>query len=196
MAKRPPGLTKLIDSLARLFVDIDSSRVVVDRAEMDPTTIAFDARALNNWTSIITEAIRQRKLPELVAVADEMYPNVPELQHSLQDFSQWEEEQEDVPSVTLEKVVQASIRPPNFFERMRTGIFGTVVTIAAIFASVGIIARQSQRLFYGLPTPRGRSFIRDPEEWTFEGIKLTGRTLIVLVEYLTLNPFGMLAALV
>ena len=192
-SKRPAGLTKMIDALARLFVDVDSSRVVVERAEMDPTVIAFDARALFNWTNIVNEAITQGKLTQLVAVADEMYPNVPELKHGLRDYEQWAEQNAMKPG-TMETLMTAP--PPRPWDRMRKGIIGTVLTFIGIFAAIGIVSRQSQRLFYGLPTARGHNLLRDPEEWTYEGLKFFGRTLIVIVEYLTLNPLGMMAMLV
>ena len=192
-SKRPGGLSKLIDTLARLFVDIDSSRVVVERAEMDPTVIAFDARALFNWTNIVNEAIGEGKLAQLVAVADEMYPNVPELKNGLRDYEQWAEQNAMKPG-TMETLMTAP--PPRLWERMRKGILGTLFMFAAVFAGIGIVARQSQRLFYGLPTPRGHSMLHDPEEWTYEGLKFCGRVLIIIVEYLTLNPLGLVAALI
>jgi hypothetical protein len=192
MPKRPIALSKLIDALARLFVDIESSRLVVDRAEMDATVIAFDQRALFNWTNIVNEAIAQNKLRDLVTAADGMYPNVPELKNGLRDYEQWAAKNAEQPEVIQTLIDQP---PPPLWDRMRRSFIGVALTIAAAFAAIGIVARQSQRLFYGLPSPRTHPF-SDVQEWTYEGLKFIGRTLVVLIEYLTLNPLGLIAVLV
>jgi len=192
-ARRPASMAKMIDAFARLFVDVDSSRVPVDRAEMDATVIAFDPRALINWTNIVNEAIRQNKLRELVTAADEMYPNNPELKNGLRDYEQWAAQNASTPEVVQKLAEQL---PPHWWEIWRHRVIGWTLIVLGTFVIIGTVARQSQHIFYGLPIAREHHLLRDPKAWAFDGLKFFARTLIVALEYLTLNPLGAVATVV
>lgn len=181
-ARRPNALTRLIDALARLYVDVESSRLVVQRAEMDPAVIAFDARALVNWTNITDEALRQKAIQRLIAVADEMYPDVPELKAAMRESADWTEELTAQP-------------PPKLWERAKFGIVVTVLTVLASFAVIGIVSRESQHGFYNVPA-HSHNVLSHPDEWTAEGFDVITRTLMVAVEYLMLNPLGAILMLI
>lgn len=61
--------TELADELCALYVDIDASRRLVGRAQLDPKLIAFRETAAENWFNIISEAHEQGRVLPLVTAA-------------------------------------------------------------------------------------------------------------------------------
>jgi hypothetical protein len=194
-ARRPLALSRLIDALARLYVDIETSRRPVADAGLDATVIAFDARALYNWTNIVNEAIRQRRLRELIVVADTDYPDIPELKRAQGEYESLIAEREagtEIMPIADRVIVE---KPPRLWQRSPFGIAVTIGTLLGVFAIIGIVARESLHAFYGVPA-HNHNILGHPDEWVVEGFKFFTRTLMVGVEYLTLNPLGAVATLV
>lgn len=69
-----PGLTKLRDLLAELYPTIQLSREVVEQAGLPTTRIEFSAAATSNWQEILREADRRKKVPAVVAIARQEFP--------------------------------------------------------------------------------------------------------------------------
>jgi WD40 repeat protein len=65
----------LRDTLAHLYPEPENARVVVDDAGIAIIKITFSARAQTNWHNILTEALRQQRLDQLLAVARSDYPD-------------------------------------------------------------------------------------------------------------------------
>lgn len=82
-------LTQLVKSLASLYGDTASARTMAVTAGLDPIQVAFDARAINTWTSILTEAELQGRTPVLLDLALEQYPNYAELSAARQAYIGW-----------------------------------------------------------------------------------------------------------
>lgn len=67
-------LTHLRDILATLYpLQADARRLIVD-AGLKPAMVAFDARAINTWQSILEEADKHNKIIDIVRIAYEEYP--------------------------------------------------------------------------------------------------------------------------
>ncbi|HJQ40760.1 MAG TPA: hypothetical protein VKB93_26780 [Thermoanaerobaculia bacterium] len=194
-ARRPLALSRLIDALARLYVDIETSRRPVADAGIDATIIAFDARALYNWTNIVNEAIRQKRLRELIAIADTDYPDIPELKRAQSEYESLIAEREAGTAAMpiADRVIVE--KPPKLWQRSPFGIAVTLGTLLGVFAIIGIVARESLHSFYGVPVHK-HNILGHPDEWITEGFKFFTRTLMVGIEYLTLNPLGAVATLV
>ena len=194
-ARRPLALSRLIDALARLYVDIETSRRPVAEAGIDETVIAFDSRSLYNWTNIVNEAIRQKRLRELIAVADADYPDIPELKRAQSEYESLiaASEAGTATMPIAERVIVDA--PPRLWQRSPFGIAVTIGTLLGVFAIIGIVARESLHSFYGVPV-HSHNILGHPDEWITEGFKFFTRTLMIGVEYLTLNPLGAVATLV
>ncbi len=193
-ARRPLALSRLIDALARLYIDEQTSRRPVADAGMDATVIAFDARALYNWTNIVNEAIRQKRLRELIVIVDTDYPDIPEVKRAQSEYESLiaASEAGTAPMPIADRVIVE--QPPKLWQRSPFGIAVTLATLLGVFAIIGIVARESLHSFYGVPA-HNHNILGHPDEWVVEGFKFFTRTLMIGVEYLTLNPLGALATL-
>jgi tetratricopeptide (TPR) repeat protein len=69
-----PTLTQLRDMLQNLYQTQESSYSVVDDAEIPRDHIAFQASSLQNWHNILQEAHKRDKVPALVDVVLQRYP--------------------------------------------------------------------------------------------------------------------------
>jgi V8-like Glu-specific endopeptidase len=78
-------LTHLRDILAALYPLAADARRVSAQTGLNLATIAFDARAINTWHSILEEAEKQNKIIELVCIAHEEYPANPWLDLAVQN---------------------------------------------------------------------------------------------------------------
>jgi hypothetical protein len=191
--RRPIALTKLIDTLDRLFPDEPASRTVVGRSGMPDGMVAYSTRSIENWTNIVNEAIRQNALRAIVDTAAELQPNVPELRRHFDDYTKWAAEHVTTPEVE-EKLT--SQKPPGLVERLRLLIVAWFAIAVGCFAFVGIVARESMHHLFALPTTS--SHIADaftaPGESAAAGLKFVGRTLVVAATYFAYNPIGALLA--
>lgn len=190
--RRPPALTKIIDTLETLFNDEETSRTVVGRAGIDDGMIAFDARSLVNWTNIVNEAIRQKALPALIDAAAELRPDVPELKQHLADFEKWAARYESMPDLTDTLTSQ---KVPGLWERARVAILAWFGIAVGCFALVGILARESTHAFLGIPGSHLGDAFTNPGAAAAEGLSFVGRTLIMAGTYAGYNPIGFIAAI-
>lgn len=78
-------LTALRDALADLYPDLDSARVVVADVGLDAANIAFSSRARTNWHNILSQAVHNGQVDDLLAVVRSQYPNNPKLQAVARD---------------------------------------------------------------------------------------------------------------
>jgi len=53
---------------------MEESRLVVERAEIDPGNISFNPKANTNWTAILREANKHEKVDDLIHIASSDYP--------------------------------------------------------------------------------------------------------------------------
>lgn len=189
--RRPVALTKLIDTLERLFPEESSSRMVVDRAGMQGGMIAYSPRSIENWNSIVNEAVRQNALKNLVDAAAELYPNVPELRQHLADYEKWSARHVSEPGMLVEI---ADEKPPGFFQRTRAAIAAWFGIAVGCFAFIGVVARESTHLFLGLPGGHFGDALTSPGSAAEAGLRFLGRTLVVAGTYFTYNPIGAIAA--
>lgn len=74
------ALSTLADALAEIYSDEASIRRIARDSTLSIKQIAFDARANNTWSSVLTEAQFQGKVENIIAIAQKEYPAVPELQ--------------------------------------------------------------------------------------------------------------------
>jgi hypothetical protein len=185
--RRPVALTKLIDTLDRLFPDEGLSRVVVTRSGMQDGMIAYSTRSVENWTNIVNEAIRQNALNDLIAAAAELHPNVPELQRNLQDYTRWAAQQNVPPEGIADALPQQA---PGFFERARLVIVAWFGIAVGCFAFVGVLARESTHHLFALPDSGFGDAFTSPGESAAAGLRFVGRTLVVAATYFAYNPVG------
>lgn len=82
-------LTPLVKVLASLYSDAASARTMATTAGLDLAQIAFDARAINTWASILTEAELQDCTLTLLDQAHEQYANLAELTDARQAYLAW-----------------------------------------------------------------------------------------------------------
>lgn len=64
----------LSDVLAELYADENSARRVAKAAGVDVARITFTGTAANTWASLVEEAVHQKRLAEVVALALSEYP--------------------------------------------------------------------------------------------------------------------------
>lgn len=76
--------TRLNHILAIIIPDKDRARRFVVNAGVASGNIAFKDAAIDNWFNILDEAIKQRKVPHLLATIQAEYQNHPELNELLQ----------------------------------------------------------------------------------------------------------------
>ncbi|HEX8408106.1 MAG TPA: effector-associated domain EAD1-containing protein [Thermoanaerobaculia bacterium] len=188
--RRPVALMKLIDTLDRLFPDEAASRMVVDHAGVQDGMIAYSTRSVENWTNIVNEAIRQNTLDDLVAVASELHPNVPELPRYLQEYTKWAAQQ-NVPAAAIADALVTQ-RAPGFIERARVMIVAWFGIAVGCFAFVGVLARESTHHLFELPDSGFGDAFTSPGESAAAGLRFVGRTLVVAVTYFAYNPIGAL----
>lgn len=77
----------LRDTLADLYADETSARVVVADAGLDAKHIAFSARAQSNWHNILTEAAHQKRLDVLLAIVYAAYASYPKLKDAYTHYT-------------------------------------------------------------------------------------------------------------
>ena len=188
--RRPAALSRLIDTLDRLFPDEALSRVVVARSGMEDGMIAYSTRSVENWTNIVNEAIRHNALNDLVGAAAELHPNVPELHRHLQDYTTWAARQ----SVPAEGIAAAldTQKAPGLFERARVVILAWFGIAVGCFALVGVLARESTHHLFDLPDSDFAHAFTAPGESAAAGLRFVGQTLIVAATYFAYNPIGTL----
>ena len=75
-------LTMLKNELAIIYATKDDSYPVVREAGLRSGTIAFKDKADNNWSEIINEALRQKKVLDIIRVALRNYPDNEVLQRA------------------------------------------------------------------------------------------------------------------
>ncbi len=89
MPIRADILSQLTNVLAHLYSDQASARTLARTAGLDLAHIAFDARAINTWTAILTEAEFEGHTQTLLDQASSEYPNWPELTAARQAYGDW-----------------------------------------------------------------------------------------------------------
>ena len=72
-------LTTLRDLLANLFATRAEAELLLDEAGIPRQRVAFRETAEELWHSVLTEVDRQRRLPDLIRVAQLRYPDMPAL---------------------------------------------------------------------------------------------------------------------
>lgn len=82
-------LTQLQKALASLYNDVASARTMATTAGLDLAQIAFDAKAINTWNSILTEAELQGCTLNLLDQAHDQYPTLVELTAARQAYLGW-----------------------------------------------------------------------------------------------------------
>jgi S1-C subfamily serine protease len=73
------SMTILRDVLAALYPTVPDSLTVVRSAQLPSAQIAFSPAAITNWQSILDEALKRHKVPDIVGVARKQYPENEEL---------------------------------------------------------------------------------------------------------------------
>jgi hypothetical protein len=68
------ALTKLRDLLASLYSRRSDSERIAKDAGLDTKLIAFDDKAINNWSNILEEACRHDKVQAIINIARKEYP--------------------------------------------------------------------------------------------------------------------------
>lgn len=89
MPIRADILSPLAHVLAHLYSDQASARRLAQGAGLDLAHIAFDAKAINTWTAILTEAEFEGHTQTLLDQASGEYPNWPELTAARQAYVDW-----------------------------------------------------------------------------------------------------------
>ncbi len=89
MPIRADILSPLANVLAHLYSDQASARRLAQGAGLDLAHIAFDAKAINTWTAILTEAEFEGHTQTLLDQASGEYPNWPELTAARQAYVDW-----------------------------------------------------------------------------------------------------------
>lgn len=188
--RRPVALTKLIDTFDRLFPDEPLSRMVVDRSGMPDGMVAYSSRSVENWTNIVNEAVRQNALPDLVAAAAALHPNVPELPRSLQEYTRWAAQQ----NVPAESIAESLVtqQAPGFLERTRLMIVAWFGIAVGCFAFIGVLARESTHHLFDLPDSGFADSFTSPGASAEAGLRFIGRTLVIAATYFAYNPIGTL----
>ncbi len=82
-------LAQLADVLAELYSDPASARTMATTAGLAVTQIAFDAKAINTWTAILTEAELQGRTQTILDKARDQYPNYDRLKAARQAYDSW-----------------------------------------------------------------------------------------------------------
>jgi hypothetical protein len=186
--RRPVALTKLIDILARLFPDIDSSRAVVTQAGIPDGNIAYNAASAVNWTEIIREALQQNALEALVDSAGHMQPDLrTNMRSLLSTYQQWAKRFASTPELVEDVAAQPA---PGLFERARLLIMAWFGIAAGCFAFVGVLARESTHHLFDLPDSGFADAFTSPGESAAAGLRFVGRTVVVAATYFAYNPTG------
>lgn len=86
-----PGviLMQLAEALASLYFDSGRAGMMAALAGLDLAQITFDAKAINTWDSILTEAERQGRTQTLLDRADVEYPVHDELTAAREAYVAW-----------------------------------------------------------------------------------------------------------
>jgi hypothetical protein len=120
-------LTLLRDVLADLYFTARDARRVVEQAGLDPKYIDFSGEAITFWHDILRDAERRRRVPAIVAVARQDYPDNPILDLADQgaltpvlgpDIKTAVHWQADADFAALEKIIgaQSTLLPISFLE--------------------------------------------------------------------------------
>lgn len=190
---RPASLARLINMFARIYPDQALSRMVVQRAEMDETMIAFDARAAVNWTEIINYALRNNAIDALIAASadEELHPELaPDMKAELAEYRKWAAAQ------PAEKVEEVAAAPPaGFFENTRKTILSWSSIAVGVFAITGALARESMHVYLGLPGSHANDFFSEPAGYASEGWGFVRDLVTLTADYASLNPLAVIAAI-
>lgn len=81
-----PTLTKLRNLLADRYMTPQDARRVIVEADLDPAHIAFDAKAVNNWHNILTQAELRGKVSAIVEIAISEFNNDQVLSATYQEY--------------------------------------------------------------------------------------------------------------
>lgn len=186
--KRPIALTKLIDILLRLFPEEDRSRMVVKQAGIDDRNIAYDAAAAVNWTNIVSDALRQDSLPQLVDSAAHIHPEVgADLRSLLTLYERWAARYASTPELVEEVAAQPV---PTLFVLLWKSIAAWSAVAVGCLALIGVLARESRHLFLGLPGSHLADVADAPRACAIEGAEFLWQTLMAFFDYAFLNPVG------
>ncbi len=191
--QRPAALTKLISTFARIYPDPASSRMVVVRAGIDETMIAFDPRSAVNWTEIVNYALRNDALDALIGASgdEDLHPElVPDMQALLADYRKWAATH----AATPEAVERIAAQPaPKFLEVARTTILSWSSIAIVCFGIAGAFARESRHVFLGLPGSHTNDLLHEPGSYASEGFAFLRDTIATAAHYaFSLNPLGAL----
>lgn len=74
-----PALSALASALAEIYPDDASIRRLARESDLSLKQIAFDARAINTWSSVLSEAQFQGKVDKIIQIAQREYPAAPDL---------------------------------------------------------------------------------------------------------------------
>jgi hypothetical protein len=128
-----PPLTKLMETLARLFDTVDRSKLIVAKANMNPGKIQYSTASVFNWMHIVHASLRQDALDRLVAVAiAEREEAKRELQDLLNEHKEWWKRNQ----TSVEELI-ALTTPSAYFEIFLTR---TLKILFALVLFIGIAA--------------------------------------------------------
>jgi hypothetical protein len=189
--RRPGALTKLITTFAHAYPDIRDARMLVLRADLDATMIAFDARSFVNWNRIVSFALLHDGLDALVAESGDADLNpglLPDMQNLVAEYRKWASDN-GVTAADLEDV--AAQAPPGVFDRYgKTILYCTIIALIGL-ALCGAIARTATHIFLGIPGAPTFDLFREPLLSAGEGWALLQQTLVVGWRYaITENQAG------
>jgi len=80
------AISALRDALVHLYPMRDDTQRIVADAELKPTAIAFNDKAVNNWHNILSEADKHQKVGQLMAIALAEFPNYVPLRQASQAY--------------------------------------------------------------------------------------------------------------
>ncbi|MFN8486116.1 MAG: effector-associated domain EAD1-containing protein [Caldilineaceae bacterium] len=85
---KPEILRNLRNVLANLYPDETSIRRIIDDAGINVLRLNLDATAINNWHSVLTEAVKVGRVDALLSVVAEEYPSNKELRIAIAAYRQ------------------------------------------------------------------------------------------------------------
>jgi hypothetical protein len=167
--------------------------MVVVRAGIDDTMIAFDPRSAVNWTEIVNHGLRNDALDALVEASgdEDLHPElVTDMKALLAEYRKWAATHAATPEA-METIAAQSA--PKFWEMARTTIVSWSGIAIACFGIVGAFARESRHVFLGLPGSHTNDFLHDPAGYAGEGFTFLRDTVAAAAHYaFSLNPLGAL----
>lgn len=89
MTDRATIFSQMTKALADIYDDEVSARRIAKAAGLDPSTLAWQPKAINNWDTILEAAMLHHKVERLLAAATEEYPHFPQLQQAVAAYEAW-----------------------------------------------------------------------------------------------------------